>query len=111
MPLGPRTLLLANWVDLPDPAPETSTAAFAAQANALTVGQAERQWMHQPAATPPAAIGPFRTMTSQRVGAYDDKFVRGSVRRAFAARELDNNRGRVHLKNLRVLELRRDGVS
>lgn len=104
MPLGPQSLLLANWIDRPDPAPAHAEEAIATQANAFVIAQAKRQWMHRPDARCPIAEGLLATVTSRRTPAYDDQMVSASVRRAFAAQELERNRSRRHLKHLRVLD-------
>lgn len=105
IPLGPRTLLLANWVDLPDPAPCEAGDEIAAHANAFVVAQADRQWMHSPGASCPVAEGPFVPLTTRRDPSYNASRVQASVRRAFAAGEISRSAGRRHLKGLRVLGL------
>jgi len=104
-PIGPQTLLVANWIDLPDPDPFNCEIDVASQANALIAAQADRQWMHQLDTVPPMSNGPFRTITSTRTAAYDADQVRSSYRRSFAAEELARNSGRQHLKQIRVLDL------
>lgn len=105
MPLGPQLLLVANWVDRPDPAPAPADETIAAQANAFVVAQAERQWMHRLDARCPLGEGSFAPVTSQRTPGYDTRSVLASARRAFAAGELERNRGRRHLRDLRVLDI------
>lgn len=104
-PLGPHTLLVTNWIDRPDPAPSVASEDIAAQSNAFVVAQADRQWMHQSNADCPIAGGPFRSITSANTPGYDAEALGASVRRAFASRELERNNGRVHLRDLRILDL------
>lgn len=105
MPLGPELLLVASWIDQPDPGPDRAEPAIAAQANAFVVAQAERQWMHRPDAACPIASGPFAPITSQRTPGYDARKVHASVRRAFARRELAGNRHRQHMKRPRMIDI------
>jgi hypothetical protein len=48
VPIGPRVGLLMNWIDQLDDEKMTSTPTVAAEFNAFTVGQAEKEWMHSP---------------------------------------------------------------
>jgi hypothetical protein len=53
-PLSSRLALLMTWVDKSDDQqPVAARRQHAAELNAFTISQAERQWMHQPGTVPP----------------------------------------------------------
>jgi hypothetical protein len=106
VPLGPQMLLIANWIDLPDPPPKRAGHATAGQANAFVIGQADRQWMHRPGAEPPVAAGSFTTISGKRDRRYSPRTIATSRRRTFAAAELAKNKRRTHLPEVRALDVR-----
>jgi Protein of unknown function (DUF4238) len=56
VPISPTLALLMTWQDLPDAEePISGSEAIAANLNAFTIANSERQWMHQPGSTPPVA--------------------------------------------------------
>jgi hypothetical protein len=58
VPISPKLALLMTWQDLPDAASVIpGTEETAANMNAFTIANADRQWMYQPGSTPPVAQG------------------------------------------------------
>jgi hypothetical protein len=87
VPISPRLALLMTWQDLPD-AEESipGTEAVAANCNAFTIANAERQWMHQPGSTPPVARGYLPPVAPVLIPGYGRGEVEASeVRRAVSA--------------------------
>ena len=59
-PLSPTLAVLMTWPDEPDiEAPVHAEARYAAELNAMVIGQADKQWMHRPGPEPPMAQGPL----------------------------------------------------
>jgi Protein of unknown function (DUF4238) len=52
VPLGPAVGLLMNWIDQEDDDSMEATPTIAAEFNAFTVAQAEKEWMHRPGREP-----------------------------------------------------------
>jgi len=70
-PISPSLALLMTWQDLPDSKnPIVGTEAIAANINAFTIANAERQWMYQPGSTPPIARGHLPPVAPTLVAGY-----------------------------------------
>lgn len=72
VPISPKLALLMTWQDMPDA--ETTilgSEAIAANINAFTIANGERQWMHQPGATPPIAQGYLEPIAPTLIPGYD----------------------------------------
>jgi len=70
-PISPNLALLMTWQDLPDSEdPIAGTEAIAANINAFTIANAERQWMYQPGCTPPIARGYLPPVAPALVSGY-----------------------------------------
>jgi hypothetical protein len=66
VPLSPDIAVLMTWADRHDASqPVLGTPSQAAELNAFTVSQAERQWMHRPGAEPTIATGRFDPLACQ----------------------------------------------
>jgi hypothetical protein len=64
LPIAPDVAILMNWVDRSDRLGDRLDNAAAAEINAFTVTQADRQWMHQPGGEPEIFSGWFMLMFS-----------------------------------------------
>lgn len=62
-PLSPRLAVLMTWVDESDRR-IMLPAMRAGGLNALTIGQADQEWMHQLGDEPPIASGPLSLLTA-----------------------------------------------
>jgi hypothetical protein len=85
IPLAPDSALLATWVDLEESSRVNAPPLAAAELNAFTIGQSERQWMHTPGHEPPVADGPLLPLTRMFEPRYDVAAALRSDRRARAA--------------------------
>jgi hypothetical protein len=103
VPLAPDTALLMNWVDRSDPIDVALDPSAAAELNALTVAQADRQSMHRPGEEPPIADGPLRPLSRLVDPGYDRSAMLRSARRAGAEQFIARVRDRQFVKNVEVL--------
>jgi Protein of unknown function (DUF4238) len=103
VPLAADTALLMNWVDRSDPIDVALETPAAAEFNALTVAQADREWMHRPGGEPEIAEGPLRPLSRLVQPAYDRSVVLASVRRAGAEQFIARVRDREFVKTVEVL--------
>jgi hypothetical protein len=95
VPLSSDIALLMTWADRPDASQQVQgTASQAAQLNAFTVSQGERQWMHRPGTEPTIATGRFGPLASQLDPTYDAVVAINSKRREATERYLR----RTHMK-------------
>jgi hypothetical protein len=82
-PISPQLALVATWLDLPDPeAPVIAgIRALASNLNTFTIGQAEKQWFHQPGAVTPRTAGRLVPLSSLIHPGYDASVAARSERR------------------------------
>jgi hypothetical protein len=92
-----------TWQDKPDGArAATGTARQAAEINAFTVTQADRQWMHQPGGEPPKEAGPMSPLAYQIDHAYNTQVATGSTRRRTAERYLQRTHNKRFLRKVEI---------
>ncbi len=102
VPLSPSVALVMNWVDESDRTAVRLAPAAAGELNALTIGQADTEWMHKPGREPPVATGPFRPLSHLLDPGYDQATLR-STRRATAESFLHRHRHRTHVQDVVVV--------
>jgi hypothetical protein len=96
-----------TWVDLPDPAtPARMSRRVAAEFNAFTVGQADRQWMHRPGDEPPLAKGSMLPLSRSYERGYSTELVLASQRRLAAQQFLQRVQGRQHIDDIELVEVK-----
>jgi hypothetical protein len=106
-PLSPRLLLLMTWADTPDvPGPVQAPASYAAEANALTIAQADKQWMHRLGSEPPVATGVIRPLARAFETRYNAEAARVSRRRAATAKYLQRVRNKRFINDIEVVTIR-----
>jgi hypothetical protein len=103
VPLAPDTALLMNWVDRSDPFDVALETPAAAEFNALTVAQADRQWMHRPGGEPEIADGPLKPLSRLVEPAYDKSAMLRSARRACAEQFITSVQDREFVNTVKVL--------
>ena len=108
IPLAPDTGLLMNWVDRSDPLVVSLQTPAAAEFNALTVAQADRQWMHRPGDEPEIADGPLRPLSRLVEPAYDRSAMLRSARRAGAEQYIASVRDREFVKTVQAVQVLTD---
>lgn len=107
VPLSPCLLLLMTWADKPDiPGPVDAPAAYAAEANALTIAQADKQWMHRLGSEPPVATGVIRPLSRAFETRYNAEAARASRRRAATANYLQRVRSKRFINDIEVVAIR-----
>jgi len=71
-PISPELVLLMTWLDDCDTLmPLRGTRDHAANVNAFTVAEAERQWFHMPGSSPPIASGRLLPISPSLIPPYD----------------------------------------
>ena len=80
-PVSSRHGILMTWLDEPDGPVVKGTRQHAANINAFTVEQAERQWFHLPGVSPPLATGLLLPVSPEIVRPYDQAAAVSSRRR------------------------------
>lgn len=107
-PISPQLALLMTWADEPDDQlPVAATWQHAAELNAFTISQAERQWMHQPGTTPPVASGAFTPLSRDFETAYSAAEAQTSLRRQAASRYLHRVRNKRFLSDIEIVDISR----
>lgn len=107
VPVAPELAILMTWVDLPDPAtPAHMSQRVAAELNAFTIGQADRQWMHRPGDEPPLATGSMRPLSRSYERGYSTELVLASQRRLAAQQFLQRVQGRQHIDDIELVEVK-----
>lgn len=84
VPLSPQLAKVMTWLDEPDGhGPVRGVKDLAANLNAFTVAQAEKQWFHTPSRVPPRATGQLLPVSPQLLPGYGAETVAStaSVRR------------------------------
>jgi len=71
VPISPTLALLMTWQDLPDaPDPIAGSEDIAANINAFTISNSDRQWMHMPGEQVPIAKGYLDPISTKLVPGY-----------------------------------------
>jgi hypothetical protein len=82
VPVSPHLAILMTWLDDEDRIePARGVREFAANLNAFTVAQAERQWFHYPARVPPRATGRLLPLSPRLLSGNGPETVEASSRR------------------------------
>lgn len=103
VPIAPDAAILMTWVDRDDESDVPLGPLAAGELNAFTVGQADRQWMHQPDYEPYVPAGTFGPVSRLVEPAYDRSVAMRSIRRATAARFAERVLGRRYLDDVEVI--------
>jgi len=83
VPVSPNHAILMTWRDERDAAsPLLGAKHHAANLNAFTVANAERQWFHRPGKVPPRSSGMLRPVSAELLRPYNSQEAWGSMRRA-----------------------------
>ena len=96
VPLSPTAALLMTWLDEPDAAKQRPRGArqHAAHLNAFTIANADREWFHLPATSPPVASGgPCLPLSPELVRGYGTNAVLPSQRRTKVENWLESTKG------------------
>ena len=103
VPLAPEAALLMDWVDRSDWVDVPLELSAAAEINAFTVAQADREWMHRPGDEPEVAEGLLSPLSRLLEPAYDRSAVLRSARRGGAGEFFVRIAGRQFVNNVEVL--------
>jgi Protein of unknown function (DUF4238) len=103
LPIAPDVAILMNWVDRSDRVGDRLDNAAAAEINAFTVAQADRQWMHQPDREPEISRGTFSPISRLVEPAYDRSTMVRSARRRAASEFIERVSDREHVDDVQVL--------
>lgn len=107
VPLAPELAILMTWVDLPDPAMAARMSQrVAAELNAFTVGQANRQWMHRPGDEPPLALGSMLPLSRIYERGYSPELALASQRRLAAQQFLQRVQARQHIDDIELVDVK-----
>lgn len=102
-PISPTAAILMTWVDSSDDGNVRAPARIAAELNAFTVSQADRQWMHRPGREPEIATGRFGPIAPSLVPSYDQASAMRSRRRATAIRFLERTKNRQYVPEVELI--------
>jgi hypothetical protein len=95
VPLAPDLGLLMTWKDLPDASKALQgTPEEAANFNAFTIAQAEKQWMWQPDSRPIRSEGPFDPLSIQLCPGYERAYAEQSRVRAEVVKNVNQRLGK-----------------
>jgi hypothetical protein len=86
VPIAPDTAILMNWIDRSDEVGVPMKRWAAAELNAFTVAQADKEWMHQPGSEPEIADDFFFPLSRLIDPSYDRAAAGRSARRAYASK-------------------------
>jgi hypothetical protein len=103
VPIAPDAAILMNWIDRSDEVGVNMPASVAAELNAFTISQAEKEWMHQPGNEPEVARGVLRPLSRLVDASYGKQTVLGSARHARAAHFVEWAQGRDFVNEVNVL--------
>lgn len=103
VPVAPDAALLMTWADRSDQMHVPIPPRAAAELNAFTIAQADRQWMHVPGHRPPIAEGPLLPLVRLVEPAYNTEVAMHSVARARAEQWVKRNQHRQWVNNIEVL--------
>jgi hypothetical protein len=84
VPIAPDAAILMNWINRSDVIGIPMERSAAAELNAFTIAQADKEWMHQPGSEPEIADGVFSPLSRLIDPSYDYPAAERSVRRAYA---------------------------
>jgi len=84
VPIAPDAAILMNWIDRSDEVGVPMKPRAAAELNAFTVAQAEKEWMHRPGSEPEVADDVFSPLSRLIDPTYDRAVAKQSARRAHA---------------------------
>lgn len=103
VPISPSVAILMTWVDRSDDTHVSLGAEAAAELNAFTVAQADRQWMHIPSNEPDVPKGVFEPISRLVEPSYDRAAMLTSARRAAGQRFVERVKNRRHIHDVEVL--------
>jgi hypothetical protein len=103
VPIAPDSAILMTWIDLSDEAAVPLGPLAAAELNALTIAQAERQWMHQLGSEPPVHEGELAPLSRLVEPSYDRAVALRSARRARAGQFVERVEHRQFVHEVEVL--------
>lgn len=86
VPIAPDAAILMNWIDRSDVVDVSMKRRAAAELNAFTVAQADKEWMHQPDSEPEVADDVFSPLSRLVDSSYDRTAAEHSERRAHAGK-------------------------
>jgi len=104
--------LLLTWLDLPDEdAPRVAgSKQDAANLNAFTIAEAERQWVHHPGVSVPRTSGQLLAISPDRARGYDSTIARASRRRNETDRRVNSLKADGGLRGgFEILTVNRNG--
>ncbi len=84
VPIAPDAAILMNWIDHSDETGVSMKRRAAAELNAFSVAQADKEWMHQPGSEPEIADDVFSPLSRLIDPSYDRSVAERSARRAHA---------------------------
>jgi hypothetical protein len=103
VPIAPDVAILMNWIDRTDEVGVPMKGRAAAELNAFTVSQADREWMHRPGSQPGVGEGVFAPLSRLIDPSYDAATAKNSARRAHAEQFLERVKGRRYVNAVDVL--------
>jgi hypothetical protein len=101
--ISPSAAILMTWVDRSDDIHVSLGAEAAAELNAFTVAQADRQWMHSLFNEPEVPTGVFEPISRLVEPRYDRAAMSRSARRATAQQFVERVKNRRHIHDVEVL--------
>lgn len=94
VPVSAHLTVLMSWLhDEDSPAPIKGARHHAANLNAFTVAQAERQWFHMPGASPPVGTGRLLPLAPELLAGYSPAAAESSPRRIQTAERIQPRLG------------------
>jgi hypothetical protein len=103
VPIAPDAAILMNWIDRSDEASVPMKRRAAAELNAFTVAQADKEWMHRPGSEPEMADDIFSPLSRLVDPSYDRAAAERSARRAHADKFNERAKKRKWVNELEVL--------
>lgn len=103
VPIAPDAAILMNWIDRSDEVGVPMKRWAAAELNAFTVSQAEKEWMHRPGSEPEVADDVFLPFSRLVDPTYDRAVAERSARRARAEAFNRHSRSRQWVNEIDVL--------
>lgn len=103
VPIAPDVAIIMNWIDRSDVTGLVLRPTIAAELNAFTVSQADRQWMHQPGNEPERNTAATTPISRFLASDYDRTSASRSDRRARAQRFLRRVRAHQHVHDVEVI--------
>ena len=103
VPIAPDVAILMTWINLSDENDVRLGPRAAGELNALTVVQAERQWMHRLGSEPPVQEGALAPLSRLVAPGYDRRTALRSARRARAGQLIERVKHRQFVHDVEVL--------